>query len=630
MSQTSLRRTFLLVLTCVFPALAYAQAEREVTFVETKVRPFAGASARAGRAEAATPPNVILIITDDQGYGDLGCHGNPAVRTPNLDRLHAQSVRFTDYHVSPTCAPTRSALMTGRYTNATGAWHTIMGRSFLRPGEVTMADCFRASGYRTGIFGKWHLGDNYPCRPQDRGFEEVLTHGGGGIWHTPDYFGNDYSGDTYVHNGRPRRFSGFCTDVWFENAMLFMAATQRTKTPFFCYLSTNAPHDPMWAPDEYAARYRGVPNLREPGFYGMIENIDHNMGRLAQFLKDRGLEENTILIFTTDNGTSTGAQVFNAGMRGTKASAYEGGHRVPLFIRWPKGGIGGGRDISTLTAHIDVLPTLIGLCRLKRPKGPVLHGRSLSPLMLDSKPVWPNRAVITDSQRLENLVKWRQAAVMTQRWRLVNPSLDGDPAKLELYDLPEDPGQRVNVAARHPRIVAKLTADYERWWREVLARSGEYVRIGLGSSAENPVRLTAHDWHGEGAEAVWNQRGIRQAPAVNGFWAVQVVRAGKYRIELRRWPIELDLPLNAPYKNPDANRETELGRAIDCVRARIAIGGVERSVAVASQDKAAAFEVTLSPGPAELHTWLEDRDGAKRGAYFAYVEYLPAASSERP
>ncbi len=589
----------------------------------TTRRHFLGASLLPALATAAeTRPNVVLVMTDDQGYGDLACHGNPAIKTKAIDKLHSESVRLTNYHVSPTCAPTRSALLTGRYTNVTGAWHTIMGRSLLHPREVTLADCFRASGYRTGIFGKWHLGDNYPCRPQDRGFDEVLVNGGGGVWQTPDFFGNDYADDTYFHNGRPEKYKGFCTDVWFENAMRFMDESHGKGSPFFCYVPTNAPHGPMWAPDSYTERYKGTKGLRDPGFYGMIENIDDNMARLTSWLEKQGLAENTILIFTTDNGSAAGANVFNAGMRGMKGSPYEGGHRVPFFVRWPKGGLGGGRDIDTLTAHVDITPTLIELCGLKRPKGPEMHGRSLTPLLKKSSASWADRTIVTDSQRLENLVKWRQAAVMTERWRLVNPSPDGDAAKLELYDIGKDPGQKTNVAPQQPQTVARLTEAYERWWKMVSAHAGEYVRIGLGHPSANPVRLTCHDWHGEGSERTWNQRGIREAPAANGFWAVDVKEAGKYRFELRRWPEEVDLPINASYKDAAPNRETAQGKAIRAVKARIQIGSVDKSTAVEAEDKAAVFEVELSKGPAELRTWLIEGDNTERGAYFTYVRKL--------
>lgn len=574
------------------------------------------ALARAG----APAPNVVLIVTDDQGYGDLACHGNPAIRTPHLDRLHGESIRLTNYHASPTCAPTRASLLTGRYSNATGVWHTIMGRSLLHPGETTLADCFRASGYATGIFGKWHLGDNYPCRPQDRGFDEALVHGGGGVWQTPDYFGNDYFDDTYRRNGKFEKFSGFCTDVWFGQAMRFMAAVR--PRPFFCYLATNAPHAPMWAPERYCAPYRNVKGLRDPGFYGMIANIDDNLDRLDRFLNSTGLAENTILVFTTDNGTAAGARVFNAGMRGAKGSPYDGGHRVPFFIRWPKGGLSGGRDIPELAAHIDVLPTLADLCGLARPAGAELHGRSLAPLLRNAKASFPDRALVVDSQRLDHLVKWRQAAVMTGQWRLVSPGPGGDPDRLELYDVREDPGQTADIAARHPDVVATLSREYDNWWRSVSRRAGEYVRIVLGNRAENPVRLTAHDWHGGGSLEVWNQSGIRKAPAVNGQWAVYVERAGDYRFELRRWPWELDLPINAPYRDAAFNRETEPGKAIGAVRARLRIAGIDRSTAVRAAGRAAVFTLRLPAGAAQLETWFYGADGTERGAYYVSVERL--------
>ena len=573
---------------------------------------------------AATPqsrprPNVVLVMTDDQGYGDLSCHGNPVLRTPNIDALQKDSIRLTNYHVSPTCAPTRSALMTGRYTNSTGAWHTIMGRSLLRPDETTLADCFRAGGYRTGIFGKWHLGDNYPCRPQERGFDEVLVHGGGGVSQTPDYFGNDYFDDTYLQNGKLEKYRGFCTDVWFENAMRFMSAEKKRGKPFFCYIPTNAPHGPMWAPEEYSARFQGVPGLREPGFFGMIANIDDNFGRLTRFLDSQSLTGSTIVIFTTDNGTASGAAVHNAGMRGQKGSPYDGGHRVPFFVRWPEGGLLGGRDVPQLTAHVDVLPTLMDLCGLQRVGKKPLHGRSLQPLLRAQSKAWPDRAITVDSQRLENLVKWRQAAVMTQQWRLVSPGPAGEP-KLELYDIQKDPGQKNDVAGQHSEVVARLRAEYEKWWTEVSQRGGEVVRIVLGNEAENLVRLTAHDWHGDGVEQVWHQSGIRKGPEALGYWEVEVEREGDYRLELRRWPKEVDLPIGSPYRDAEPNHEKTPGRAIAAVKARLRIAGVDTSVEIKPADKAAVFQVHLKAGPAKLETWLLDSKGGARGAYFVYVE----------
>jgi len=573
-------------------------------------------------AASAARPNVLLIITDDQGYGDLACHGNPVIKTPALDRLHDESIRLTNFHVSPTCAPTRAALMTGRYTDCTGSWHTIMGRSLMNAEEVTLAQCFKASGYRTGMFGKWHLGDNYPFRPQDRGFDVAIMNGGGGVHQTPDYFGNDYFDDTYFHNGKPEKFQGFCTDVWFANAMKFIAEAKREGKPFFCYLPTNAPHGPYWAPENYEAMYRKYQDRVPPGFYGMITNIDDNMAKMLRFLKENGLERNTILIFMSDNGSAAGWRMFNAGMKGHKGSAYDGGHRVPFFIRWPAGGMLSPRDIDTLTAHIDVLPTLVDLCGLKKPAGPPVYGKSLRPLLYSENPDWPDRVIVTDSQRLEHLVKWRQTAVMTQRWRLVNPSGNGDPSKLELYDIHKDPGQNDDVARQYPYVFQQLKAEYEKWWKIGSERAEEYSRIVLGNDADNPARLTCHDWHGDGATKTWNQTGIRKAPAANGWWAVEIERAGDYRIELRRWPKEVDLPINAPYQDATPNRDKTPGRAIHALKARLKIQGVDRTVAVKAEDKAAVFTVKLQQGPTKIETWFYDQDGSERGAYFVYVERL--------
>jgi arylsulfatase B len=577
------------------------------------------ASASAVVAAAPARPNIVFLITDDQGYGDIARHGNPILRTPHMDALHDVSLRLTNYHVSPTCAPTRSALMTGRYTNLVGPWHTIQGRSILHHDETTMADCFRAGGYRTGIFGKWHLGDNYPCRPQDRGFDEVLIHGGGGIWQTPDYFGNDYFDDTYLHNGKAEKFKGFCTDVFFGAAQRFIAESSRAGKPFFCYLPTNAPHGPMWAPEENAAHYKGQ---KEPGFFGMIENIDENLGRLRAYLQSAGLAENTIFVFTTDNGSASGAQVFNAGMRGSKGSAYEGGHRVPFFLHWPGGGFAKDTPVGALTAHIDVLPTLLELTGVKRVGGKPLHGRSMAGLLKGG--AWPARTLVVDSQREENLMPWRQAAVMTEEWRLVSPGPggDGEPKKLELFAIRTDAGQKRDVATENPEVVARLRAEYESWWAMVSKRAGEYARIILGDPKENPARLTAHDWHGTGALLAWNHQGILKGPDANGFWAV-LTRAGRYRVELRRWPRELDLALGAGYVPPADYREKTVGRAIAGIhKARLRVGAIDRTMEVDPGAKAAVFTVDLPAGPFELQTWLLSSDGTERGAYYVYAERL--------
>ena len=399
------------------------------------------------------PPNVVLVITDDQGYGDLRVHGNEMIRTPNLDRLASESVCLTDYHVDPTCSPTRSALMTGRYSTRTGVWHTIMGRSLMAPGEQTMAEVFAENGYRTGMVGKWHLGDNAPCRPQDQGFEHVVWHHGGGVGQGPDYWGNDYFDDTYEVNGEWRKFSGYCTDVWFDQAKEFIG--RQDDRPFFLYLSTNAPHGPYLVDEKYSQPYEqaGVAKTMAK-FYGMITNIDENVGRLRQMLEELGMAKNTVFVFTTDNGTAAGNARgkrqkgswpgYNAGMRGKKGSVFDGGHRVPFFVHWPDGGLGGGRRVDALAAHIDVLPTLVDLCGLSwQPRAP-LDGASLADALSGVGPAPTGRTMFVHSQRIEHPRMWRQCAVMTSRWRLVNGS--------DLYDMHADPGQRTPVAEQHQGV----------------------------------------------------------------------------------------------------------------------------------------------------------------------------------
>ena len=560
---------------------------------------------RAGRgSERQAKPNVILIITDDQGYGDVGAHGNAMIQTPNMNKLWLQSVRLTDFHVDPTCAPTRSALMSGRYSNRTGIWHTIMGRSLMDDREVTLAETFKANGYRTGMFGKWHLGDNYPLRPEDQGFDYVVRHGGGGVGQGPDWWGNDYFDDTYWRNGVPEKFDGYCTDVWFHEGIRFIERNRNV--PFFCYLSTNAPHGPLNVDPKCAKPYleQGVPEDMAK-FYGMIENIDENLGILRHRLEALGLAENTILVFMTDNGTANGVarragagqwKGFNAGMRGQKGSEYDGGHRVPLFVHWPQGGLTEGRDVDQLSAHIDVLPTLADLCGIERPSGPPIDGTSLRPVLYGDTEALRDRTLFVHSQRIAHPQKWRKTAVMTQRWRLVNGS--------ELYNIQADPGQQNNVAAVHPDVMAGLTAAYDRWWDSLEPTFSHYVRIGLGAEADNPTRLMSHDWVVEDQkDSPWHQNHVSRGYVANGPWAVQVMRTGRYRIDLYRWP-------------------RHLNQAMGCTHAKLKIGAIEQKKDIPLDATHARFELDLAAGPAMLQAWLTNEQGQEHGAYFIWVERL--------
>ncbi len=499
-------------------------------------------------AGAADRPNVVIVITDDQGYGDMSCHGNTELHTPNIDALHADSVRLTNFHVDPTCAPTRSALMTGKYSRRVGVWHTVMGRSFLAPEEKTLAERFSEHGYRTAIFGKWHLGDNYPLRPQDQGFQDVLVHGGGGVGQTPDHWGNDYFDDTYFRNGHPEKFDGYCTDVWFGEATKWLE--QNRDDPFFLYIATNAPHSPYNVAPTYSEPFKqaGIPSPRAE-FYGMIVNFDENLGRLRKRLDELGVAEDTIFVFMTDNGTAAGHVKggFHAGMRGNKGSEYEGGHRVPCFIHWPAGGIAGGHDLDDLSAHIDLTPTVCALAGFPLDLDGEIDGMNLSYSLkyredLPCAPPSPSdRTLVVESQRIDHPEKWRKCSVMKQRWRLV----DRD----ELFDMSVDPGQQHDVASRNPLVVQEMQDEYERWWERVSKRNDDYVRIVLGSDAAPVAELTAHDWHplsGEIHDVPWSQAAtIEKDPASNGFWAVEFAQPGRYEFRLRRRPASHPVPVQA-------------------------------------------------------------------------------------
>lgn len=566
---------------------------------------------------AAERPNVVIVMTDDQGYGDLSCLGNSILETPHLDAFHAASLRLTDYHVSPTCSPTRAAFLTGHWTNRTGVWHTIMGRSMLRANEVTLGQIFKDAGYATGMFGKWHLGDNYPYRPEDRGFTEVMRHGGGGIGQTPDYWDNAYFDGSYWHNGVPERVEGFCTDVFFDRAQRFIDQQHAAGQPFLAYIVTNAPHGPMHSPPQYSQAYQEH-GTHLANFYGMIANIDDNFGRLSRFLEERGIAENTIFIFTTDNGSSSGWRIYNAGMRGGKGSEYDGGHRVPFFIRWPAGGLSEARDIDRLTAHVDIVPTLIELSGIDAPRDVVFDGQSLVPLLTDQAEDWPDRILVTDSQRVKDPIKWRKSAVMTDRWRLINGE--------ELYDLESDPGQASDIASGHPQVVERLRRFYEQWWEELLPTFDQDTAIYLGHPRDNPARLTSHDWITTGSTP-WNQAHIREAmrgEENTGFWNVHIVEEGEYTIRLRRWPAEADkaldagLPVGEDVPGERAFRARP-GKAIQPVRARLEVGDVSVSEDVEAGAQEVVFRLPLERATTRLTATFITADGTEYGAYYAYI-----------
>ena len=481
---------------------------------------------------AAERPNILFILTDDQGYGDVSAHGNPVLKTPNLDRLHAESVRFTDFQVSPTCSPTRSALLTGRHEFKNGVTHTILERERLALGAATLAEQLQKSGYRTGIFGKWHLGDEAEYQPNKRGFDEVFIHGAGGIGQSyPGSCGdvpkNSYYGPTVLHNGKFVKTDGYCTDEFFAQATKWIEGEVAAKRPFLAWVATNAPHGPYNARPEDAALYEGKGLGKDTEhFFGMLHNIDQNLGKILAKLEALGIAKDTLVVFMNDNGGTAGTKVFNAGMRAQKGTPYMGGIRAMSFWRLP--GKFQPTDVKALAAHIDFSPTILeltGTPASEQMKAQI-EGRSLVPLLtakLGQNIAWPDRTLFTHVGRWGNMVKgvdpevgkFAQTSVRTTRWHLVSAGNAGNAAKgkgkvakkttpeaaptvakpnWQLFDLSVDYGETTDVAAQHPEVVADLIAKHDAWWKECRPLM---VNENVAGPAENPFKVMYREQMGK-------------------------------------------------------------------------------------------------------------------------------------
>ena len=480
-----------------------------VVFVIAASAALSDSASNAAESLAGRRPNIIFILTDDQGYGDLSCHGNPILKTPHIDRLHAEGVRFTDFHVSPTCSPTRSALLTGRHEFRNGVTHTILERERLTLKAVTLPEVLKSAGYATGIFGKWHLGDEAEYQPNRRGFDEVFIHGAGGIGQSypgscGDAPGNTYFNPAILHNGKFVKTTGYCTDVFFNQALHWIERQRfdnpKERQPFYAHIATNAPHGPLQVRPEDEARYTGLIPERAGStknnnsqdvakFFGMIANIDDNVGRLLAKLSEWGLERDTLVIFMNDNGGTTGVSVHNAGMRGSKGTAWFGGTRASSFWRWP--GTLAPNDVSRLTAHIDFTPTLIELAGAK-PNATVqsqMEGRSLVPLLQDPLAAWPDRTLFTHLGRWPKgddptKSKFAKCSVRTPRWHLVSDAKLGE-KQWQLFDLTNDPGEQHDLATQHANVIAELEKSYDAWWDSVQPQLVNEAAVG---PAENPFK----------------------------------------------------------------------------------------------------------------------------------------------
>jgi len=612
------------------------------------------AAAHSSSAERlfSTAPNIVIVLTDDQGYGDIAALGNPIVQTPHLDDLYEQSVRFTDFHVDPTCSPTRAALMTGQHSMRAGVWHTIMGRSLLPPEKTTLAEALRHLGYRTGIFGKWHLGDNYPYRATDQGFQHVVVHGGGGVGQTPDYWGNVQFDDTYFVNNTPRTFSGNSTDVWFDEAEAFLR--EGREQPTFALIALNAPHRPWRAPIPHIQPYlsMGLP-MPMAKFYAMISHLDARIGHLREVIAD--LSRPTVLVFLSDNGSAfsfseqyllgdpdkvldklrmmPGAADWapNAGMRGFKGSVYEGGHRTPLFVWYP--GVGGGRDVDVLAAHFDIFPTLLDLAGVKFDEAE-LDGKSLARYVTgagEPDSTTP-RSIVVTNQRVFIPKFERPAAVLTERWRYV---VHGEEGLVELFDIKTDPSQSINVASAHPETVQSLQAELEAWWAPYSESRFQARAIPIGVAEHGTVRLTAMDWmeapstdavpwfpnfppdqstvpfaDSEPSYARWIGREAEFEPLP---WYVDAEHQGDYEVEL--W-----------FHDRPARRVVNRALAVlEADRKR-------QTLKLPSEGTHASFRVTLSPGFHRLRGWFTDspRSTNRLPAFYMYIRPAHSAKLSEP
>ncbi|MDE0103356.1 MAG: arylsulfatase [Bryobacterales bacterium] len=559
-------------------------------------------------------PNVIIILTDDQGYGDMSAHGNPVLETPNLDKLHDESVRLTDFHVAPVCTPTRGELMTGQYSLRNKAGMVPAGRNLMRRDVPTMPEVFAANGYATGLFGKWHLGDTYPHRPVDRGFERVVWHKGWGFASEIEY-DNDYYYTRYLDQDIVRFSDRFCTDLWFDAAMEWMGEQADAGQPFFTYLALNTPHSPF---NSLAKHYQAYgARVEDPllaHFFGLIASIDENVARLDRWLGERGLRQNTLLLFMNDNGTAKGETVFNAGMRGKKGSPYDGGHRAIFFLRWPDGELGDPREIRYASHVADVLPTLADLVGLAVPQGASFDGDTLVPVFRSPDGTGADRKIVVQYGGRIRPEQYSDSAVIWNQWRLVGDS--------ELYDIHADPGQKSNVADQNEEVVREMRAHYERYWSEIAESVEEVEPLVIRSGPGTFTDLTSNSWVEVDCD---NRTRVAETcgPARGGVWQVDARAAGRYLVEVRRWPFHLERDLTKA--GPAATIGGVLitpGKALAIRSAALSVNGANPTVSTAGKGaRGVPFEVTLLEGRSTLQAWFRDASGRDiSGAYYARVQ----------
>lgn len=561
---------------------------------------------------ADTAPNVVIVMTDDQGWGDFGVNGNLLIRTPHIDAMAKRSVSWEEFYVSPVCSPTRASLMTGRYNQRTKCIDTFKGRSMMATDEVTIAEVLREAGYATGIFGKWHLGDNYPMRPSDQGFDESLVHKGGGLAQPSEPIENQrrYTDPLLFHNNREVATDGYCTDVFFQSAKRFIRTQHAARKPFFCYIPVNAPHGPFHdVPEDLLDSYKEtdfasiITNPQELSakqkdtlarIASMITNIDDNMAGLFDQLEKLGIVGNTLVVFLTDNGPNTRRYVGE--WRGKKSELYEGGIRTPLWMHWPSKLPAGTSIPTTVAAHIDLMPTLLEACGVDRPDD--LDGRSLWAKLQDRNVAMPARPLCIQYHRGDQLSRYHSCMVRFQNWKLVHPSgtqreaFLGEPA-WELYDLARDPGETDDLMKARPEIGAELIGMYERWFDDVSQERADQVGpppIVIDPGHENPSVLTWQDMIGGN----WRTDQI-------GFYKIDVANAGRFDVRFESHPSHVF-------------DETQQWVA------KLEVAGETYEAHFDPANRLSQFRgVVLPAGRTRLKPWVESPDAKRKSVYHVWI-----------
>lgn len=540
-------------------------------------------------------PNVVIMLIDNHSYFELSCHGHPLLQTPRIDRLAQAGVSFTNFHAPPFCSPSRAELLTGRYALRAGIYNTVGGVSILHQQEKTLADILKERGYRTGVFGKWHLGNTYPYAPKFRGFDEVFVHGGGGVSQLQDYYGNTHMDATYEHNGQYVKSRGFSTDVLFDQGIDFIGRNR--ENPFFCFITPPAVHFPVLSHPENRRRLeaRGVDDKRNLPIYSMIENVDDNVGRLLDYLEKTGLKDNTLVVLASDQGVNDrGAVTHRAGKPLNRGVQYDEKHQVYCMIQYPKLTDKNPGRCDQLAGMVDILPTVLDLCGIDRPMN--LDGESLKPLLVGSGHWDRERKLIIQCPRKRARNQWENVSIKYQGWRLV----DGD----ELYNTKTDPGQKNNLIKKRPNLTQALKSEYESFWRSLPAAEDLISAHILGAPAAPSVRLDGMDWYQ--GDQPWTQQGLRKKRS-QGLWRIEIASQGPYRFELRRYPRE------AP-------------RPIEAVRAVLEVGNERAEVSIKPDATQAVIEMDLGKGIYDMQTSFypgPDAQGQPAwGAYYVYVDYV--------